>query len=184
MTPKERVTFIQQKFQRDLTRIEKVLAGQAFELIGTKRKPRGIKIKTNTKTLGVLKRLSFVSWTSIENKTKREKKKNGESYFCFKVIFQIQVEGQKKGNQTIEERFLLVKSDTWDKAEQKIKLGFKEYEKPYLNPYGQMVRWTFDYIEESYHTDISDEDDFTKPVEVFSKLKGRRLKKNNIWNGD
>jgi hypothetical protein len=69
-------------------------------------------------------------------------------------------------------------------AEQKVRREFKNYEKPYLNPYGQMVRWTFDYIEESYHTYISDKDDFTKPIEVFSKLKGRRLKKENIWNGD
>jgi hypothetical protein len=184
MTPQARVTFIEDKFQRDLTRIEKVLAGQAFELIGTKRKPRGIKVKTNTKTIGLLKRLSYVSWIYNNNKAKKEKKKNEESYFCFKVIFQIQVEGQKRGNQTIEERFLLVKSNNWDKAEQKVKREFKNYEKPYLNPYGQMVRWTFDYIEESYHTYISDKDDFTKPIEVFSKLKGRSLKKENIWNGD
>jgi len=185
MTPKDRVTFIQDKFKRDLTRIEKVLTGQAFELIGTKRKPRGIKIKTNKKTLGLLKHLPFVSLTSIDNKAdKKTKNRKETSYFCFKVIFQIQVEGQKKGNQTIEERFLLVNSDNWDKAEQNVRREFKKYEKPYLNPYGQMVRWTFDYIEESYHTYISDKDDFKKPVEVFSKLKGRKLKKENIWNGD
>jgi hypothetical protein len=53
-----------------------------------------------------------------------------------------------------------------------------------LNPYGEMVRWKFDSIEESFHTFITDKDDFDKPVEVFSKLRTRRLKKENIWNGE
>lgn len=112
-----------------------------------------------------------------------KKKHNGNSYFCFKVIFQVQVKGKKKGIQTIEDRFMLVKAANLEKAEAKIKKEFKDYEKPYLNPYGELVRWKFESIEESFQTFIVDKNDFNKPVEVFSKLRTRRLKKENIWNG-
>jgi hypothetical protein len=183
MKPKDRVTFLQDKFKRDLIKIEKVLAGQPFELIGTKRKPRGVKIKTNSKTFKLLKNLSFISLISTDKKGK-EKAKKEVSYFCFKAIFQAQVEGQTTGNQTIEERFLLVKSNNRNKAEKAVRRESKDYEKPYLNPYGQMVRWTLESIEDSYQTYITDKEDFSKPLEIFSKWKRRRLKKGNVWNGD
>jgi hypothetical protein len=185
MTPEKRVAFIDDKFQKDLVKIKTKLNGQTFQLIGTRKKPRGIKIETSEQTLKSISKLSFINTSFSDG---REAKKPGRikenSYFCFKVIFQIQIEGKKKGVQTIEDRFILVKADNRDKAETKVKKEFKNYEKPYLNPYGQLVRWKFDSIEESFHTFIVDKNDFDKPVEVFSKLRTRRLKKQNIWSGD
>ncbi len=182
MTPKERVEFIDNKFQGHLSKIERILNGQSFQTIGTKRKPRGIKLRTSENTVKALMKLPFINYSSPSDRwTKGQKEK---SLYCFKAIFQIQIEGKKKGNQIIEERLLLVKADNLDKAEQKLKREFKNYEKPYLNASGQMVRWKFEEIVERHLTDYSDKHDFDKPIELFSKLKGRRLKKENIWTGD
>jgi hypothetical protein len=183
MTPEKRVIYINEKFQKDLVKIKAKLNGQEFKLIGTKKKPRGIEIEIDQRTLKSILKLPFVDNSLTDDKEiTRQSKTKANSYFCFKVIFQIQIEGKKKGIQ-IEERFTLVKADNCDKAEAKVKNEFKSYEKPYLNTYGQLVRWKFDFIEESYHTFISDNADFDKPVEVFSKLRTRRLKRKDVWSG-
>jgi hypothetical protein len=187
MTPKERMAFLNKKFQNDLIRTKEKLKGDFFSLIGTKRKPRGIKIETDKKTLELLLKLPFVdSRLSSDNRPKRNDDYSGPSYFCSKVICGIQVEGQTKGLQTIEERFMIVKADNWKKAEEKIRKGFKDYEKPYLNGLGQFVRWKFYFIEETYYTTVDNKNDFDNPkgVEVFSKLRTKKLKKENIWSGD
>jgi hypothetical protein len=185
MTPKERVSFIDNKFQKDLLKIKAKLNGQTFQLLGTTRKPRGIKIKASTQTVKKISKLPFINVSVTEGRERKKSQKiNENSYFCFKVTFQIQTEGKKKGIQTIEDRFILVKADDWDKAETKVKKEFNDYEKPYLNSYGEMVRWKFDSIEETFHTIIRGNNDFNKPVEVFSKLRTRRLKKDNIWSGE
>jgi hypothetical protein len=186
MTPKDRVTYIRIKFQKDYRLITTKLAGHDFELIGTKKKPRGVKLKNDDPIIGSILKLKFIDKslsTGLVTKDKKTKTVLDEPYFCFKTIFQIQIEGKTKGLQTYEERFILTKADNWDKAEKKILKEVKAYEEPYLNSDGQMVRWKFESIEESYHTFIETKDDFDSPVEVFSKLKTRKLKKDNIWNG-
>jgi hypothetical protein len=186
MTPKDRVSYIQTKFQKDYRLITTKLAGHDFELIGTKKKPRGVKLKNDDPIIGSILKLKCVDKslsTGLETKDRETKTVLDEPYFCFKTIFQIQIEGKTNGLQTFEERFILVKADNWDKAEKKVLKAVKAYDEPYLNPMGQLVRWKFESIEESYHTFIATKDDFGSPVEVFSKLKTRKLKKDNIWNG-
>jgi hypothetical protein len=181
------MTFINEKFQKDLVKTKEKLKGHSFLLIGTKKKPRGIKIKTDKGTLEQLLKLPFVdSKLSGDNRPKKQNEYRGQSYFCSKVICGIQIEGQTKGLQTIEERFMIVKADNWEKAEAKIQKGFKDYEKPYINGLGQFVRWKFYFIEETYYTTIDDKNDFDNPegVEVFSKLRTKKLRKENIWRGD
>jgi hypothetical protein len=186
MTPKDRVNYIQTKFQEDFRTIATKLAGHDYELIGTKKKPRGIKLKNGDGIINSILKLKFIDKslsTGLVTKGRKAKAQLEEPYFCFKTIFQIQIEGKTKGLQTYEERFILTKADSWDKAEKKVLKAVRAYEEPYLNSEGQMVRWKFESIEESYHTFIETEDDFDSPVEVFSKLKTRKLKKDNIWNG-
>lgn len=182
MTPKDRVHYIQLKFQKDYQAIATRLAGHNYELIGTKKKPRGIKLKSGAPIINSILRLKFIDKSLITG-VEVKKARPGESYFCFKTIFQIQIEGKVKGVQTYEERFILVKAENLDKAEKKLRKEVKTREEPYLNAQGQLVRWKFESIEERYHTFIESKNDFDRPVEVFSKLKTRKLKKDNIWNG-
>lgn len=182
MTPQERMKFINRKFQSDYKDITKVLGDHPFEIIGTMRKPRGIKVNRDARSISSLLKLNFID-KSLSTGITIARKAAGieQSYFCFKTIFQIQIEGHTKGLQTYEERFVLVKATSWDKAEAKVIKQFKDKEEPYLNGYGEMVRWKFESIEESYYTSVETEDGFHTPVEIFSKLKARRLKKENIW---
>lgn len=186
MTPKERTLFIEKKFQGYYRSVVTKLAGHDFELIGSKKKPRGVKVKYDNKLINSLVRLKFVDGslsTGLGKRRNRTKRSVEEPYYCFKVIFQIQIEGKTKGLQTYEERYILVKADSWKNAEVKVNKMCRNNEEPYLNTYGQLVRWKFESIEESYHTFIGDKDDFDNPVEVFSKLRTRQLKKENIWDG-
>jgi len=182
MKPKERISFIQEKFQRNLKIIEKVIDKELYEIIGTKKRPIGIRIKTNPKIIKQIKKLSFIDLNFL----KRESSNNikYESYFCFKVIIQIQIEGKIKGNQTFEERFILIQSNNFKNAKKKVIKSCKKDEKPYLNSFGQFVKWKLVRIEEPYITFLSKESNFKNPVEVFSELKGGRLREENIWNGE
>lgn len=186
MIPKDRVSYLQIKFQKDYKAITTRLSGQDYELIGTKKKPRGIKLTADDRTVASILKLKFVDKSLSagilvkKNKTRLEE---SEPYFCFKTIFQVQIEGKAKGLQTYEERFILVKADNWGTAEKKVLNAVKGQGNPYLNSDGQMVRWKFESIEESYHTFLDSKDDFNSPVEVFSKLRTRKLNKNNVWNG-
>jgi len=182
MKPKERISFIQEKFQQNLKSVEKVIDKKSFEIIGTKKKPTGIKIKTNTKIIKQIKNLSFIDLNFLIKKSSNNIKY--ESYFCFKANFQIQIEGKRKGNQTIEERFILIQSNDVKSAKKKVLKYCKNDEEPYLNSFGQFVKWTLVRIEEPYITFLSKESNFKNPVEVFSELKGGRLREENIWNGE
>ena len=182
LSPKERVAYIEKKFRNDLNKLEEKLKNDNFKVIGTKRKPRGIEVESNPGTLKTIQKLPFIDKSYIT--AKKNHVELSEPYYCFKIILKIQVEGKLKGIQTVEEKFVLVKANSWHKAETKLKRDLKDYEKPYLNPYGQLVRWKFDSIEESYHTFITEKGDFNKPVEVFSQLSTRRMNAKDIWNGN
>ncbi len=186
MTPKDRVSHIQTKFQKDYKAIAAKLSGHDYELIGTKKKPRGIKLKRDDRVISSILKLKFVDKSlssGLLTKQKKTKNRLEDTYFCFKTIFQIQIEGKAKGLQTYEERFILVKADKRNKAEKKVLKTIKDQEDPYLNSDGQLVRWKFESIEESYSTFIETKDDFDSPVEIYSNLRTRKLKKNDIWNG-
>ncbi len=181
MKPKERISFIQEKFQQNLKNVEKVIDKKSFEIIGTKKKPSGIKIKVNTKIIKQIKNLSFIDLNFLIKESSNNIKY--ESYFCFKANFQIQIEGKRKGNQTIEERFILVQSNDVKNAKKKLMNYCKNDEELYLNSFGQFVKWTLVQIEEPYITFLPNKSNFKNPAEVYSELKGRRLRKENIWNG-
>ena len=107
MTPKDRVSYIQTKFQKDYKSISTKLVGHDFELIGTKKKPRGIKLKNGDSVISSILKLKFVDRSlSTGLVTTKSKIKFEEPYYCFKTIFQIQIEGKTKGLQTDEERFI------------------------------------------------------------------------------
>lgn len=185
MTPKDRVRYIESKFQEYYRIVSAKLEGHHYELIGTKRKPRGVKLSKQNRLVDSILRLKFMNKSlSTLLTTQKTKVPNGESYFCFRTIFAVQIEGQLKGPQTYDDRYILVKADSWERAEKKLLRNVKALEvKEYLNPYGQIVRWKFESIEESYHTFVPSDDNFDKPVEVFSKLKERRLTRERIWDG-
>jgi hypothetical protein len=104
------------------------------------------------------------------------------SFFGVKARCVIQVEGQRRGQQNVEERILLVKASSFKQAEKRVKKAFKKYEKPYLNTEGKQIVWKFDKIVDIFDTGVVDIEEFDSKegVEVFSRIKNRKLKEKHV----
>ncbi len=98
----------------------------------------------------------------------------------------IEIEGLEKGMQTFEERFVIVKAKSQDDAYQKMENQKKSYVKPYLNSDGRQVRWRIESFDDCYETGVDKLSEFNNPegVEVYSKLKSRKLTPERIWDGN
>ena len=100
-------------------------------------------------------------------------------WFTVHARFAIEIEGQTKGMQTYEERFIMVKAKSFDDAERLVRPGFRAYASPYINPDGEMVRWVFEEIIGVSKVDGEQFDG--SPVEVFSTLKTRPMRPDRVW---
>jgi hypothetical protein len=104
------------------------------------------------------------------------------SFFGVKARCVIQVEGQKRGQQSVEERILLVRATSFKEAKKRVEKSFKKYETPYLNTDGKQIIWKLDKIVDVYDTGVVDIEEFDSKegVEVFSRIKSRKLKTKHI----
>lgn len=110
---------------------------------------------------------------------KRVNAKPKELWFSVKARFAIQVEGQRTGMQSYEDRIVMVKAISFEDAESKLQPKFKKYGMPYLNPHGFMARWKFERVLDVY--EVGDEEINPRGVEVFSVLTQRRMKPEHAW---
>lgn len=123
----------------------------------------------------------------IGNATKKIEEEQPR-YFCVKMTVAIEVEGRKKGRQTVDKRYSLIKATSEEEAK-KIAWDTKEEQEgePYFNVYGQLVRWRVESIDDCYETPILSyeiEGNYDGAVEVFSILKSRKLTKKRRWDGE
>ena len=156
-----------------------------YELIGTSRKPRGIRTRIVFTTLEIIEKLDFIETVFINKVVgaRKKRRKKLPKYFCVKMTVAIEVEGFEKGMQQIEERFVLIKAESHDNAFELLERNKENYSEPYLNSDGRLVRWKIESFDDSYETDIHEIADLNNPegAEVFSKFKSRRLTKERIW---
>lgn len=101
-------------------------------------------------------------------------------WHCVRARVAIQVEGQKRGMQTIEERFVIVRAVSFDDAIRRLKRHWKEYGTPYMNAEGRLVRWQLEEVVDVFI--LADDHILDGPVEVFSSLSDRRMKPEYAWN--
>ncbi len=159
-----------------------------YELVGTKRRLSGVKANLTLASILKLTKQSFIDNIFIYKldgaKEKIDKPKY--NFFCVKMTVSIQVEGFTKGMQSFEERYVLVKALTVERAYNKVKKQEKQYAEPYLNSDARLVRWKIESYDDCFATDIPSIDDFNKPegVEVFSKLSSRKITSDRAWNGE
>lgn len=108
-----------------------------------------------------------------------------DKYYCIKMTVVIDLEGLVARKQKIETRFVLIKAKTSDDAYEKLDKRRDEYTHRYLNSDGRFVRWKIDSFDDCYETDITCPEDLDKEegVEVYSKLKTRKVKSHHVWNG-
>ncbi len=124
-------------------------------------------------------------WIRKMSHAKKKRPSYPERFWCVRMTVVIQIEGVVKGMQTTEDRMALVKARSADEALKKVEKQRQAYESEYLNSDGQVVRWNIESFNDCYGTDIYSVEDLnsTEPIEVYSRLDARRLKKGQVWDG-
>lgn len=100
-------------------------------------------------------------------------------YFCVRAKVAIQVEGETRGLQSWEERFVVIKAMDFEDAENRLQREWQEYAAPYMNPEGALVRWKLEEIVDVYSTGETSID--PEGTEIFSSLHNRRMKPEYEW---
>lgn len=183
--PKVRRQKLDEVMSTNYAILEKAISKGKLKRLGTKKSPRGIIIDARYKDIASIKLPDFVDSVYIE-KIKGHAPKNLDlepAFYAVKARFLIQVEGKTDGKQSYEDRIILVRATSFNDAEKRASLNYDAYADPYLNSYGQLVRWKFEKVIDVFETFIDHVDDLldVSGVEVFSKLKERKMKKSDIW---
>jgi hypothetical protein len=156
---------------------------EPFKPANKKESPRGVTAVLEAKKFHSLLKIPNLEFISIDKipgyKRKKPVKVEVDQWFAVQARFAIQIEGQTKGIQTYEDRILLVKATSSNKAEKKLLREFKEYSKPYLNSDGYMVRWMFEKVLDTYR--LFDDEILEEGTEVFSVMKNRKMKPEYQW---
>ncbi|NHA07102.1 DUF4288 domain-containing protein [Mucilaginibacter sp. HC2] len=189
LTPKERLKKIDEGFKTAFKKLSDLNWFEYDELIGTKKRPTGLKTKVKYTALSKLDKLDLVRsiWIeSVEHATKIEaESKIQDKFFCVKMTVVIEIEGLSRKKQEIEKRLVLIKARSAEDAYQKLRDQKDEYAKPYLNPGGRFVRWRIDSFDDCFETDMNSIEEMNDAagVEVYSKLKSRKNEEKAIWDG-
>ncbi|MEO6978482.1 MAG: DUF4288 domain-containing protein [Mucilaginibacter sp.] len=187
--PKERIKKIDGIFKANLEQLVALNLFEVYEVEGTKKRPRTVTAKVKFNLLNTINKLDFIDscWiVSIDYATKIEKNEPVRlRYFCVKMTVVIEVEGIQSKKQSIEQRFVLIKATSSEDAYDKLEKQRDDYTVTFLNPYGRFVRWRIDSLDNCFETYISGPKDLDNPegVEIYSKLKSRKLKNKTVWDG-
>jgi uncharacterized protein DUF4288 len=115
----------------------------------------------------------------ISGYTRRRKLQHPLSWFCLRALVAIQIEGQTHGNQSIEDRFVIVRALSAKDAKRCLQSEWLDYATPYLNSDSRLVRWNLEKVVDVYEM-IGDEIN-PKGTEVYSRLRSRRMKPAYQW---
>ncbi|GAB2953406.1 hypothetical protein GCM10027048_18210 [Hymenobacter coalescens] len=184
--PRERIRRIDAHYRRDYQRLRAALPAGELELTGTPRRPTGVRLRLPLDELPRLLEQDFIGSILVQDIVgmARVKQEAGPRFWCVEARFAVQIENATKGLQLYEDRMLLVQAASEVEAKQKLMTGFEGYAKPYLNNSGQLVRWQFESFLDTYSLDVHSASEFTNEqgVEVFSRLKRRRLRPDGEWH--
>ena len=187
LKPNERIKVIRQRKRNNYKEFISTLDKHDFSRIGSRIDPFGLEInctKTEILKFNKDKRIENISILVSEDEADFDIE-SIELYYAVVTRFAIQIENRTKGLQDYEDRILMIKAKTGEEAEKKLKKGFKSYEKPYFNPLGELVRWKFEEFIDNYETSYDSLEDMLtddkEGIEIFSRLKSRRLNKDRAW---
>ena len=139
--------------------------------------PHTFKVSAPARTLRAIAEMPGVynvCVVAVSGMRKQREPRKPLDWYCVRGLVAIVVEGQVRGMQTTEDRFLLVRAESFEDAERRLKKVWREYATPYLNSYGHMVSWSLDRVVDVY--DLRETDLDPSGVEVFSRLGKRRLR--------
>lgn len=189
LKPRKRIKAIDKDQIEKLNKLLSSSGIQNYELVGTVKRPLGLKTTISLKLLREIQwdnLISGISIHDISNATKLpEKIEPVEKFYCVRMTVVIYIEGIASKKHKGEDRFILIKAKSFDEAYEKAELQKKRYTTPYLNSSGRLVKWQIETFDDCYETDILSYEDLESDegVEVYSKLKKIKRKSVKVWNG-
>ena len=183
LPPPQRKQAIDEWYRSIDARVRRSWEGPPPRRVGSARKPQAFEAAVTGRQLTRLLRsphLNDVTINSIEGFRGPRPPKAEPQFFAVRAIFAIQVEGQRRGMQTYEDRIVLVKAGSPEQAEKRLSREFRDYGSPYLNDRGQMVRWHFERVVNVYDTSELTTD--PAGTEVYSELRSRRMRPEYEWH--
>lgn len=131
--------------------------------------------------LAARREVESVVVTSIPGRRRRRRASARESWFCVRGLVAVQVEGQRVGLQSVEDRFIVLRATSAEDAQRRLRRQWREYAKPYMNILGELVRWRLERVTDVY--DICENQLDPNGAEVYSRLRNRRLRRQFVWLG-
>jgi hypothetical protein len=181
LAPLERKRKIQEWYEKTASAVAAAWPTSDLTIL-TSSRPYAIQGGVQARDISKIARIVGVQDVWIDSvagrKCHRDRRQNAR-WFTVHALFAIQIEGQQKGRQTVEDRFVAVKATSFDDAIRKLRPEFREYARPYLNPDGFMVRWHFERVVDVY--DTGEESLAGDAVEVFSSLRQRGIRPEFVW---
>jgi hypothetical protein len=185
LRPAERKAEMDRRKREGLRRARSRWPDCGVERDGSTRAPHGFEVTLPARAAERLARdksYSFVYLESVQGRRKHRQRprKPRMEWYAVRGQVAVQVEGQTRGIQGVEDRIVLVKALDFDDAVLRLKREWVRYARPYLNPYGQRVRWQLEEIVDVYSTMERELD--PRGVEVYSKLTGRKMTRSREWH--
>lgn len=177
----ERHKFLEQRSRRSIQALEKKWPSGSFKPENqtiTSRIDSTISAK-DVFLVAAFPEIDRVNILGIRGYRRNSSKSSKAEYYCVRAKVAVQIESQRRGLQTWEDRFILVQASGFDDAIARLEEEWKGYANPYLNSDGYMVRWKLDEIVDVYATGETTID--PSGTEVYSSLQERRMKKENEW---
>lgn len=185
----ERLKTIAQQMQAELDAVLATGKLSKGELLkdSTRRGGRFNRVRGEVRVANIpaIAQLNFVASIQVETTNgerikRKAANKRKKRYYCVKMTVAIQIEGRQQGLQTWEERYVLYRAFSEIEAATKAKEAASDYEKPYLNSKGLLVRWMVERVDDVYEV-VQDNIKDLDGAEVFSKFHGRRLTAERVW---
>jgi hypothetical protein len=185
LPPSERHPYLRRQTSRWVSRLNAAYPGVRWRVIG---ESRGIPYALEGRIpaaqvagLATQRGVDAVILTRVPGQRRRLVRAASRSWFCVRALVAIQIEGQRSGLQTVEDRFMVVRATSRDDAERRLRRQWREYARPYINPLGELVRWQLEKVTDLY--DVAEDQLDPNGAEVYSKLHNRRLRPSFVWLG-
>ena len=133
-------------------------------------------------TIAALPGMRFVTVERIQGRRRKPYRRGPLEYYCVRATVAIQVEGQTRGTQEWEDRFVLVRATGHEDATRRLRKQWVRYAEPGMNPDNQLFRYKLEKVIDVYETCEQAID--PNGTEVFSAFHERRMKPEYVWRGD
>jgi hypothetical protein len=185
LSASERHPFLRRQASRWVTRLGAAFPAAGWKVSGVSRSiPYAVDGRIDAEqaaSLATQPGVQAVIVTSIPGCRRRRSTAARTSWFCVRGLVAIQIEGQRVGMQSVEDRFMLVRATSAEDARRRLGRLWREYATPYLNSSGHLVRWQLEGVTDVY--DVLDDELDPNGAEVYSKLGRRRVLPKFVWLG-